>query len=297
MNKPIPLLLQALLKLISYLPLWAIHFLGCITGMLLWAFPNQLKHAAKVNLWACFPKLDRATKQKLLRKTLIHTGKALWEIPYIWFGPPERTLNKVIKVDGFDEFKAAHDSGTGVIALVPHFGAWEAASIFGAKHFKTHTLFKPPKQAMLFELVKSAREKFNTRLFPTTPQGVKALYKALRKGYAACILPDHDPRKNGGEFAPFFGIDAMTMTLGTKLAEKTKAPAFMVYAKRLPWARGFHMVFSPLSNSQLGDTDSTKALHYLNLAIEQCIVREGIEQYTWTYRRFKTRPPGEAPFY
>ncbi|MGB5718252.1 MAG: hypothetical protein WBN81_14325, partial [Gammaproteobacteria bacterium] len=33
-----------------------------------------------------------------------------------------------------------------------------------------------------------------------------------------------------------------------------------------------------------------------NQAVEDC-VRECPEQYQWSYRRFKTRPEGEAAFY
>jgi KDO2-lipid IV(A) lauroyltransferase len=34
----------------------------------------------------------------------------------------------------------------------------------------------------------------------------------------------------------------------------------------------------------------------MNAWIEQA-VRRAPEQYLWSHRRFKTRPPGEAPFY
>jgi KDO2-lipid IV(A) lauroyltransferase len=38
------------------------------------------------------------------------------------------------------------------------------------------------------------------------------------------------------------------------------------------------------------------AVNATNKAVEDCI-RECPAQYQWSYRRFRTRPAGEAPFY
>jgi KDO2-lipid IV(A) lauroyltransferase len=42
----------------------------------------------------------------------------------------------------------------------------------------------------------------------------------------------------------------------------------------------------------LDDPDDVVAATRLNLGIEEC-VRHCPEQYTWSYRRFRTRPPEE----
>jgi KDO2-lipid IV(A) lauroyltransferase len=51
-----------------------------------------------------------------------------------------------------------------------------------------------------------------------------------------------------------------------------------------------------MSGTTARSGDLHSAVTAINQAIEDC-VRERPEQYQWSYRRFKTRPEGEASFY
>ena len=115
--------------------------------------------------------------------------------------------------------------------------------------------------------------------------GLRALYAALRDGDAVGLLPDQVPPARSGEYAPFFGRDALTMTLAHRLIEKFEPCVVLCYAQRLPKAAGFRLGFE-----RLPDVERAANLHEslvaMNGAIER-IVSLDPAQYQWEYRRFR----------
>ena len=109
------------------------------------------------------------------------------------------------------------------------------------------------------------------------------------------MLPDQDPGQNGGEFAPFFGIEANTMTQANKLLKKSGAIGIFCIAKRLEHARGYVINISRASEAIAGD-DVQQSITVMNADLERVIL-ECPEQYQWSYKRFKTRPNGQRNIY
>jgi len=279
-------------KCFAKLPLWLIQLLAFSIGSALYYLPFKKKRIILIHLRLCFPELDQKAIDQLLKKTLRHTIAYMLEIPYFWFGDIKRSLKQIKKVYNEDSFKAALDEGKG---LAPHIGAWELASIYGAQNYETATLYKPPKNAFQDQFIHAARERLGTLMYPTTAQGVRGLYKSLKQGKVACILPDHDPGKNAGMFVPFFGVPMHTMTLACQLARKVNCPVFFVYAKRLGIGKGFAL-HAEKADFALYDPDIETATTAMNREIERCI-RDIPEQFEWIYKRFRRRPPGEASLY
>src|SRR5690606_22857156 len=124
--------------------------------------------------------------------------------------------------------------------------------------------------------------------------GVRTLLKLLKDGGMLGILPDQQPKRGDGEFAPFFNIPALTMTLLPRLAERTGATVLCAYVKRLPThEQGFEVHIEPAPDT-VADPDPLIATAALNLALEHCI-RSAPEQYQWSYKRFTIRPEGQSP--
>jgi KDO2-lipid IV(A) lauroyltransferase len=96
-------------------------------------------------------------------------------------------------------------------------------------------------------------------------------------------------------FAPFFGIDAATITATARLARFNRSPVMLITQYRcldtLTWEVRIH---PPLEDFPGGDdvADATR----INSIIEAAI-RAHPEQYLWAHRRFKTRPAGESSPY
>ncbi|MDX1593538.1 MAG: lysophospholipid acyltransferase family protein, partial [Gammaproteobacteria bacterium] len=283
-----------LLWIVGLLPLGWAHALGALLGSLISLRDGRTRRTVQTNLALCFPELGAHERQKLARRTLRETGKAVLELGAIWgwSGPRIRALFE--EADGAELLAAATRRGRGVLIAAPHLGCWEMTSHYAQLHgYRLTALYRPPRQRALGPLVRSCRQRFGAVLVPTDAGGIKALLRALQRGECVGILPDQDAGEEG-VLAPFFGIPASTMVLYARLAQRSGATLLLAFAERLRGGR-FRLHLRPLPDTVRAD-DPVVAATALNLAIESC-VREIPEQYQWTYRRFKTRPPGEPPRY
>lgn len=287
-------LIRALLRLLALLPLRAAHAVGAGLGHLAWLLAADARRATLTNLALCMPELSPAERRRLARRSLVETGKTVAEMGALWFWSAERVRRLMREVRGAETLRAALSHGKGVICLTPHLGAWELTSQFCVEHGPITCLYRPPRMEELGDMVRTARERMGARLVPTTPGGIKTLYGALDRGESVGILPDQDAGA-GGVFAPFFGQPASTMTLVQRLVRRSGATVVLLYAERLPKGRGYRIHLEPAPEG-IGDPDPQAAIAALNHGIEQC-VRALPEQYQWSYKRFKTRPPGVPPHY
>jgi KDO2-lipid IV(A) lauroyltransferase len=131
-------------------------------------------------------------------------------------------------------------------------------------------------------LINQGRQRGKVSLAPANAQGVKLLLQALKRGEAIGILPDQAPYEGEGEWAPFFGRPAYTMTLASKLAQKSGAQVLMAFGERLPNGRGFHIHIKPIPEGGINTPE------LLNQAIENTIA-QCPSQYMWIYDRYKVR--------
>lgn len=287
--------LRALLTVLGHLPLLALRPLGFLLGQLLIQLPNRFRAITRLHISRCLSSSDRAERSRIERNSLIASAHAIFEAPAIWFGPLARRRRWIATSDeSLQLIRTAHGQGRGVILLTPHQGAWELASFFCAQVAPLTVLYKPQKGAADTVIRQGRARGAQVTPVPTTGAGVKALLAALKAGNMVGILPDHDPPDTSGTaFAPLFGIPANTMDLVTKLAARSGAPVLYVIAERLPWAKGFRFHVLP-ADAEISDPKLGPAA--LNKGVERCICKLP-DQYWWSYRRFRRRPPGEPPFY
>lgn len=137
-------------------------------------------------------------------------------------------------------------------------------------------------------LLKEVRSRSGVKLAPTNRKGVAQLLTALRQGEMVGVLPDQVPADSSGGFAPFFGEPAFTMTLISKLVQRTEAEVFCGFAQRLPAGRGFRAVFRP-ADPAIASDDLTVSLTALNRTVQECVALAP-SQYQWEYKRFRRRP-------
>jgi KDO2-lipid IV(A) lauroyltransferase len=289
------LLIKTILTVCAWLPLPVIHGLGVLIGWGLILIPNRTRHDAAINIGLCYPEWSPRRQHRLLHKSLIGTGKTVSETSALWIRPRHRALILIRKTDDTGMVEAAMRTGGGVILATPHLGAWEASGLYCAAHYNITCLYRPLRIPELEDLVRKARSRVGANYVPTTPGGIRALYRALGQGGAVAMLPDQEPHTGNGAFAPFFGIPAYSMVLLTRLAKKTGAPIVFAWCERLSWGRGYHLHFRPAPQEIYSDEAAT-ATTAMNRSVEG-LIRECPAQYQWGYRRFKTRPEGEAPLY
>jgi len=279
------------------MPLPLAHRLGRFLGLLLFYLPNNARHVAKINIQLCFPEHKPVEQKKLLRNTLIESGKTMTEMGVMWLANSDRVLNLVTSVKGEDTLKAAMKKNNGVLLAMPHIGSWELVNLYVARHYPVTSLYKPPHMSGLDTIIRESRQRTGATLVPTDTKGVRAVSKALKNGGVIVILPDQQPylHMKNGLFAPFFGVPANSMTLMSKLADKTGAEIVYAYTKRHASGKGFELVFKSASEN----TDKKNLQHSIELMnhdIEQ-VIRDCPAQYQWTYKRFKARPDNQPRLY
>lgn len=286
--------ITGLIHVLALLPLPLLHAIGKLLGLLFFLLPNRHRAISARNLQLCFPQLSPWSRLQLLRRTLEESGKTIMEVPLLWCASQRRIMGLIKGRSGEALVHQAMAAGKGMITVSPHIGAWELVGLELSPRYDMTIMYRPPRYPSIDPVMRNGRERFGAHLAPADASGIKVLMQSLRQGKMIGILPDQDPRDSGGVFAPFFGIAANTMTLLPRLAQKSGAAVIYCFAERLSWGRGFRLHFIPAP--EVASSDMQVAATAVNAAVEKC-VRLAPAQYQWSYKRFRTRPAGEASLY
>jgi len=280
------LMISTLFKPLSLLPLPAIHYLGAALGRILYYCLPQIRNRARENMLQSklFPELVQSDKPsqsiQVIKRIFSELGKAMLETPVIWQTDHQKIGKMVKEVHNWQAVEQASARGKGIIFLTPHLGCFEITSLYYALHHPITVLYRPPKKDWLMPLIMAGRTRNNVTLAPANTGGVRMLMQALKNNEAIGILPDQIPKAGEGEWAPFFGKPAYTMSLASKLAEKTGATVIMGFGERLTDGKGYAIHITTLDDHAI----ATPTL--LNEALEAQI-KQYPSQYYWNYHRYK----------
>lgn len=288
-----------LLRMFALLPFSIARKVGRASGSLCWRLKTRMAQTTRTNLALCFPSLNEVERDALARRSLEHTFQAILETGAVWLWPHVKTLNLILAVEGLHLLQAASAAGKGVIVMSPHIGNWEILGLWlnTCGCGPTSQLYQALESPALNSLVFKARSRSGAKMVATDNKGIGELLRALRRGEIVGILPDQVPTPGSGEFAPFFAIPALTMTLLNRLQQKTGAAVLVARAIRdaRDGKEGFVIKFSE-AVPEIYAEQMPIALTGLNLTIEQ-VVKENPEQYGWEYKRFKRQPDGAPRIY
>lgn len=273
-----------LLRLLGRLPLGGARALGSMVGLLAWLKRGRSYRVTVANLARCFPDWSPARRRRLVRQSLMETGKTAVEASLIWQKSTHALGRWIPVVEGDEAIGHALARGKGLIMLAPHLGNWELTALFVARYGPLTALYQPPRQKRLEELVVRGRTKEGIRMVPTNRRGVGQLLASLKRGETVGILPDQVPNPgSGARVAPFFGQPALTMTLVHSLIQRTDCAVLLVVAERIP--RGFRMrIREP--DPEIYSEAEPHSVAALNRSIEAA-VRLAPAQYQWEYKRFR----------
>lgn len=272
-------MIVALYRLLSLLPLPWLHRLGAMLGVLVyWLSPRYRRHM-QANLLQALGQDGLG----LALTVAAETGKQAVEMARIWLRPLDEVRRMVVEVRGWEHVEAARANGTGVLFLTPHLGCFEIISLYLAETAPITALYRKPKRVGLQTLIETGRARGQQKLAPADTSGVRSLIKALRKNEAVGLLPDQAPKTGEGEWIPFFGKPAYTMTLAARLSE-TQATTIMTWGERLPDGQGYRIHFRPPTEPFNGNTVERAA--QINREVEN-LIRQCPTQYLWGYNRYK----------
>lgn len=251
---------------------------------------------ARRNLELIRPELDAAAREALLVNILRTTTRQAFETLRLWTRPAARNLRDIVEIHGEAHFDAALRAGRGLIVAAPHMGNWELLNQWLAKKTPLAILYRPPDSAIGEAFLRRVRANVEGEVEQVRAEasGVRTLLKRLQKGGVVGILPDQQPKAGEGEFAPFFGKPALTMTLLGRLANRSGAAVLLCWCQRLPGNGppkfALHIEAAP---SAIADADPQRAVAALNAGVE-AVAQRDFAQYQWTYKRYSLRPEGSG---
>ncbi len=287
-------LVELILRGISHCSISTQRRLGNWLGRRLYKKQGRDYRVTTRNIEACFPDLSTLEQQDLVLKSLQATATVAMETPAVWFRGDKWLDRAVLGVENAELFEQAVQSERGVILLVPHFGNWELAGFWCARHRGITAMYRPPRMEFLDGLVRKVRKGTgDNKLVPANPRGVLAVVQALSKGGMTMVLPDQQPDIKSGIFSPFFGHPALTVSLINRLIVKTDPLVLIAYARRVD---NGHIVGFCEPEEEIYSADPQISVDAMNRSIE-ALAKTAPEQYQWEYKRFRTQPEGAPRFY
>lgn len=283
-------LLHALAWLPGHLPLAVQRGIGSLAGRLAHAFNTREAKVARRNLEQVAPELDAAERERRVGEILRATGRNALETLRVWTRSRAANIGLVREVHGGQELADLLAEGRGVIIAAPHYGNWELLLEYLAGLGPFSLVYRVPEKPAGDVFLQLARGGENVRLVPAETNAMRPLWRALKAGEVIGITPDQQPKFGGGEFAPFFGKQALTLSLIPRLAEKSGAPVVFGYAEPVPGGFDVHFERAPAG---IASPDLVHATTVMNQCVE-AIARRDLRQYQWTYKRYTLRPPGSG---
>lgn len=279
-----------LLRLLAKLPFGALKWIGIATGDLLWLVARPRRRVALTNLRLCFPDWPEARRREVARGHFRAYSRSFFDRFIFWF-EPEARLRTLVELRGTEHYEPW--IGRPVILLAPHFVGIDAGGMRFQADWSGASMYANQKSRVLTEAMTAGRSRFGDTRMLLRNDGLRPALRLIRKGVPFYFLPDMDLGPRDAVFVPFFGVPAATVTSLARLAKATGAAVIPVVTRLTD--TGYVTQVHPAWQDFPGD-DLVAATRRMNAFIEEQVLAMP-EQYLWSHKRFKTRPPGEAGFY
>ncbi len=291
-------LVWAAVKLLSLPPRSVARSIGASIGRLALLLTPRLAGVGDQNLRLAFPEKTAAERQQILRKLYRNLGWLLAEFCQMPRYTPEDTRG-FIRYEGLEHYLAARDEGKGVLILTGHLGAWELSSFYHSlMGYPMSIVIRRLDNPLVDNLVNHIRCLHGNQVLHKD-DFARGLLASMRRGDTVGILMDTNMTPPQGSFVDFFGYSACTGNGLARIAMKTGAqvlPGFLLWEEA---AQQYVLRFgAPLCVAATGDVEvDAVANTALFTRVIEDYVRQYPDQWLWVHRRWKTRPPGEAPIY
>lgn len=275
----------------AHLPWPVKRGLGKAIGLLLLKVAGRRRHITEVNVRLCFPDKTPAQQQQLVRDIFIANGIGLMETATAWFRSPDY-LRPITSIRGAEHLQHALDQGKGAIIIGIHFSTLDLAGAINKLYFDIDTFYRKHDNPLFEAIMTRSRKRIYGAAIDR--KDLKAALKRIKSGRAIWYSPDQDFGREVSVFAPFFGIQAASINMTSRLAKMTGCAVVPLAVSRQENGSYQLEYFPALEAFPTADpvADATQVNAFIEFAI-----RRHPEQYMWMHRRFKTRPEGENGFY
>lgn len=242
--------------------------------------------AMRINLEACFPKLDVTIRESILQRSLALHLQALMMLPRNWWGSEQTIIDKG-RLHNRHFLDDALATERPVVLLITHSAGLDAGLLAVAPFYNLQGIYNPFGNPVIDYLVFRGRHRFGAKPLPRG-SGLRQLINGLKDGKLMCYLSDEDHGKDLSVFAPFFQHQKATLAVLPRLVKKTNALVVPMIAHHDSDNDSVDVhFFEPLQNYPIGDAIADATV--MNEAIEHTI-RLQPAQFTWKLRLFRTCP-------
>ncbi len=282
----------AALKLLVALPYKWILRAGALCGVGLAPLTRERRRVVAHNLELCFPQMDDDTRARLCDAALRDMGLMLGEFALGWMASDRKLAKLPVTIEGLEHLQALREQGRGALLVGGHFSHLELCARLISRQLRIAGMYRRMDSEVFEWIVLRARLGYADAMFDKDE--LRGCVKYMKRGGFVWYAPDQDMRGKDSVFAPFFGIPASTITATHHLARLSGAAVVPFFHRRLPQGGYALRLEAPLANFPSGDVLADTAR--INALIERMVL-EAPEQYLWSHKRFKTRPPGMAGVY
>jgi len=285
-------IILGLLRLATLLPYRGLIFVGRLVGRTIFLVADSRKRIVDTNLARCFPQMRQTERDRIKSACFLNMGVSLMEMAICWWWSAQK-LEKIVEIEGREHVDAALARGQGVILLTGHFTSLEIGARLLALYMPVQVMYRTQRNPLYDSYLYTRRSSYFVNA--VSRKDTRQLIKGIKNLVPTWYAPDQDFRQEKNAFAPFMGIPTATITASSRLAQSSGAVVLPYYPERRADGRGYILrIDAPLANFPSGDDFEDASA--VNRSIEK-YARLHPENYMWVHQRFKTRPPGEAPFY
>lgn len=253
---------------------------------------GRRRHIVSTNIKLCFPDLSQTAQETMLDEVFYHNAFGLFEAASAYHGDLERFRAR-LNVTGAEKLEAALALGRGVVLIGAHYSHLDFSGAMVSLVSKPSAIYRPNNNALLDTYIMQGRFRFMQSLIPR--DDMRGMIRALKRNELVWYPPDQDYGRKHSVYAPFFGVNASSITASSRLVKFNKSPALILGFYRDDSSGEYHLEFSD-SPEEFPSGDETKDAALINKALEDCI-RKAPSQYMWTHRRFKTQADGNGKLY
>lgn len=266
--------------------------LASVIGDVLWLLVRPRRRITLANLRACFPQMNERERRVLGRRLFRNIARSALDHSVLWRGSRE-AVERLVQVEGAQYL--SDPANRPLILLAPHFVGLDAGGSRVNTLVRGVSIYAQQSNAAWDAKLLEGRRRFNDPvLIPRRGASeLKEVLRAMKAGLPFYYLPDMDNGATNSIFVPFFGVAAATIPMVSRLARLNGARVMMAVTEMT--ADGYLLHFEAPWQDFPGasvEADTER----MNREIERW-VRRLPDQYLWTHKRFKTRPPGAAPLY
>jgi KDO2-lipid IV(A) lauroyltransferase len=288
-----PLSIALLWVLWRVLPFRALGALGEVLGGVLYHVAGYRREIASTNLQLCFPELDDAAREQLVRQHFRALGRASLQETVSWWGS-RAEVEGMTRFEGQEHITPHLNQPLPLILFTPHFVGVTIGGVRVTTQFSpVISLDAHIKNPYIHLLAFQARTRFGDLDMSERQGGIRPVLRAIKHGLPLYYPPDLDFGPKDAVFMPLFSTPAATITGLSRIARVTGAVVVPCITRQ---EKGGYVVrFYPAWEDFPSD-DVEADTRRMNAFLEERI-REMPAQYFWVHKLFKARPDGELSFY